>query len=203
MTICIGRQYGSGGREVGELLAKRLGIPCYDKLLVTQAAEESGLDAEHMSKIEERSDGTGWLLSGNTFADSISLANAFYTPSQRVFDAQQKTIERLAKKGDSVMIGRCASDILGKDGCYSVFIYAGDDTRLARIMERNDLNAKTAAQRMRRVDRMRKQYFDFYAGTRWGHPESYDLMLDSQRNGVEGCAEIILAGLRQWEAKHE
>lgn len=203
MTICIGRQYGSGGREVGEYLAKKLGIPCYDKLLVSQAAKEAGMSEEHVSQTEERADATAWLLSGNPFADSAAIAHNFYTPSQRIFDAERDTICRLAEKGDCVIVGRCASDILGRDNCYSVFIYASEHSRLDRVQKRNDLPPKLAAQRLRRVDRLRKQYFDFYAGTRWGHPESYDLMLDSDTHGVKGCAEVILAGLKQWEAQHE
>ncbi len=203
MTICIGRQYGSGGREVGQLLAKKLGIPCYDKLLVSQAAKEAGMSEKQVSETEERADASAWMLSGNPFADSAAIAHTFYTPSQRIFDAERDTICRLAEQGDCVIVGRCASDILGRDNCYSVFIYAAEENRLARVQKRNDLTPKLAAQRLRRVDRLRRQYFDFYAGTRWGHRESYDLMLDSDTNGVEGCAEIILAGLKQWEARHE
>lgn len=203
MTICIGRQYGSGGREVGEYLAKKLGIPCYDKLLVSQSAKEAGMSEEHMSQTEERADATAWMLSGNPFADSAAIAHNFYTPSQRIFDAERDTICRLANQGDCVIVGRCASDILGRENCYSVFLYASEHSRLERVQKRNDLTPKLAAQRLRRVDRLRKQYFDFYAGTRWGHPESYDLMLDTDAHGVEGCAEVILAGLKQWEAQHE
>lgn len=203
MTICIGRQYGSGGREVGEYLAKKLGIPCYDKLLVSQSAKEAGMSEEHMSQTEERADATAWMLSGNPFADSAAIAHNFYTPSQRIFDAERDTICRLANQGDCVIVGRCASDILGRENCYSVFLYASERSRLDRVQKRNDLTPKLAAQRLRRVDRLRKQYFDFYAGTRWGHPESYDLMLDTDAHSVEGCAEVILAGLKQWEAQHE
>lgn len=203
MTICIGRQYGSGGREVGKYLAKKLGIPCYDKLLVSQSAKEAGMSEEHMSQTEERADATAWMLSGNPFADSAAIAHNFYTPSQRIFDAERDTICRLANQGDCVIVGRCASDILGRENCYSVFLYASEHSRLERVQKRNDLTPKLAAQRLRRVDRLRKQYFDFYAGTRWGHPESYDLMLDTDAHGVEGCAEVILAGLKQWEAQHE
>ncbi len=203
MTICIGRQYGSGGREIGQRLAEKLGIPYYDKVLVSQAAKETGMTEECVRQAEERTDGSGWLLSGNPFADSAAIAHHFYTPSQRIFDAERDAICRLAQQGDCVIVGRCASDILGRDNCYSVFIYASEDSRLERVRVRNDLSHKLAAQRMRRVERLRKQYFDFYANTRWGHPESYDLMLDSDAHGVDGCAELILAGWKQWEARHE
>ena len=169
MIICIGRQYGSGGREVGEKLAKRLGVTCYDKLLLKQAAKEGG----------------------------VSLG-AFYSQSQLVYDAEKKAILDAAAKGGCVIIGRCASSILrDRKNVLSVFIYADEADRVARIARRNGLDEREARARMRKMDRMRKRYFDFYADTQWGDPESYDVMLSSSHYGVDGCVDLLCESLQK------
>ena len=179
MVICIGRQYGSGGREIGEAVAKKLGIACYDKCLIQKAAREG----------EE----PVFAVSGNPFADSAALSEAFYSEEARVFDAERRVILELAQKESCVVIGRCASAILRSAGLHplSVFIYADAADRAKRIAARNLLGEKQAMHKAQKVDRMRKRHFDFYADTLWGEPESYDLMLSSGEYGIDGAAEII------------
>lgn len=191
--ICIGRQYGSGGREVGEKLAKRLNILCYDKLLIKQTALESGLSESIVADDDEKPIGFASIVSGNPFADSVALGEAFYSERQNVFEAERKAILDIAAKESCVIIGRCASAILREAGAdvTSIFIYADKDDRIQRIMARNECDAKTAMRRLQKLDRMRKHYFDFYAGTAWGEPESYDLMLSTSRYGIDGVADII------------
>lgn len=203
--ICIGRQYGSGGREIGEKLAGRLGVPCYDKLLVKRAAEDTGLDPELLRQGEETPVGSHLFLTGNPFVDSAGIAGAFYSESQLAFEAEQKVIRELAAQGPCVIIGRCASFLLREQGCLSVFVYADGEDRLARVAARNGIDRRAAQQRLRRIDRMRRQYFDFYADTQWGRPESYDLMLSSSRYGIDGCARLIADSLvrQKGGAHHE
>lgn len=192
-VVCIGRQYGSGGREIGQKLAQRLGVTCYDKLLIQRAARESGLTEAIVAEEDERPIGLGAMVSGNPFADSASLGRAFYSEEERVFAAESKAIEEIASKGSCVIIGRCASSIL-RDAGYnvlSVFIYADDDDRARRIAQRNGLNEKAAMRKAEKVDRMRKRYFDFYSDTPWGEPASYDLMVSSSRYGIDGTADVI------------
>ena len=97
--ICIGRQYGSGGREVGEKLARKLGIPCYDKLLIKKAALESGLSTDFISKTEESPINSIQFLSGNPYADIASIGNTFYSESQVTFNAEKEVIEKDRKTG--------------------------------------------------------------------------------------------------------
>ena len=99
MIICIGRQYGSGGREVGEKLAKRLGVTCYDKLLLKQAAKEGGVSLGEVERQDEKPVSASAFLSGNVFADSASIGGAFYSQSQLVYDAEKKAILDAAAKG--------------------------------------------------------------------------------------------------------
>ena len=179
--ICISRQYGSGGREIGEAVAKKLGIPCYDKCLIQKAAQEAGLSETAVAEYDEKGEAFGVAVSGNPFADTAALSEAFYSEEARVFDAERRVILELAEKGDCVIIGRCASAILHSAGYHplSVFIYADSADRAKRIAARNGLDEKRALHKAQKVDRMRKHHFDFYADTLWGEPESYDLMLSS------------------------
>ena len=188
--ICIGREYGSGGREIAEKLAEKLGVPCYDKLLIRKAAEESGYTEHFLSQNEEQPFSIGSLLTGNPFADTVSMAHAFYPESQMAFDAERHAIQDIAQKGGGVFVGRCASSILdGRNDMLSVFIYAKEDDKLKRVMKK--------------VDRMRKRYFDFYADTHWGESESYDMMLSSSQFGIDGCVELILQCLKLREQHAE
>ena len=127
MIICIGRQYGSGGREVGEKLAKRLGVTCYDKLLLKQAAKEGGVSLGEVERQDEKPVSASAFLSGNVFADSASIGGAFYSQSQLVYDAEKKAILDAAAKGGCVIIGRCASSILRKT------CFLSSSTRMRRI----------------------------------------------------------------------
>ena len=181
MIICIGRQYGSGGREVGEKLAKRLGVTCYDKLLLKQAAKEGGVSLGEVERQDEKPVSASAFLSGNVFADSASIGGAFYSQSQLVYDAEKKAILDAAAKGGCVIIGRCADEA----------------DRVARIARRNGLDEREARARMRKMDRMRKRYFDFYADTQWGDPESYDVMLSSSHYGVDGCVDLLCESLQK------
>lgn len=190
--ICIGRQYGSGGREIGEKLSRKLGIPCYDKLLIKKAALDSGLSEDFISKGEETPINSMRFLSGNPYADIAGISNTFYSESQMIYDIEKDVIEKLAKNGPSIIIGRCASSILPKENVFSVFIYADSDDKIKRVMERNRLTEKEAIHRIRHIDRMRKQFFDFYSETAWGHPESYDIMLSSSAFGIDGCVEELI-----------
>ena len=198
--ITIGRQCGSGGHEVGKKLADRLGIAFYDKELLRLAAKESGLAPENFEMYDE--------VPTNSLLYSLSLGNYgaalgnFDIPiHQKIFLAQFDAIQKLADRGEScVIIGRCASSILaGKKHVLSVFLYGSEEDCVARIAERNHLNERTARERMEKINRMRRHYFDFYSLTRWGRPESYDLMLSSSEYGINGAAAVIAAaaGLRK------
>lgn len=198
--ICIGRQYGSGGREIGETLSRLLDIPCYDKLLIKKASLESGLSEEYISKTEESPLNSIQFLSGNPYADIAGIGNTFYSEGQRTYNAEKAVIEDLSKQGPCVIVGRNASSIIPKDKRLSIFIYADDDDRIKRVIERNKLTENEAVHRIKHIDRMRRQFFDFYSDTAWGRPESYDLMLSSSKFGIDGCVKAIIGVLKEMEA---
>ena len=201
--VCIGRQYGSGGREIGEKLAERLGIACYDKLLITQAARESGLTVETVEADDEKPIGLGTMVSGNAFADSITLGATFYSEEERVFEAEQKVILEIAAQGPCVIIGRCAPALLRERGydVLSVFVYAENEDRVQRIARRNGISTREAAHKAEKVDRLRKKYFDFYSDTPWGEPASYDMMISSGYYGIGGAAAVLAAAVAERNAE--
>ena len=202
--ICIGREYGSGGREIGERLSEALKIPCYDKLLIKKAALESGLSEDFISETEESPIKSIQFLSGNPYADIAGIGNTFYSDGQMAYNAEAAVIRQLSDQGPCVIIGRCASSILPKESRLSVFIYADEDDKIKRVMERNQIGEKEAIHRIKHINRMRRQFFDFYSDTAWGHPASYDMMLSSSSFGIDGCVKLIMETLEKTEApKHE
>ena len=144
-TICIGRQYGSGGREIGELVARKLGVTCYDKLLIQEAAKKSGMDTQFLATHEETMKDMLLPISGNPFADTADMSGLFYFAGDHAYNAEKQAITEIAQRESSVMIGRCASSILASQGnVLSVFLYGNEGDCIDRIAARNGLNKKEA-----------------------------------------------------------
>ncbi len=191
--ITIGRQCGSGGREIGKKLAEKLGIPFYDKELLRIAAEKSGLAPENMELYDE--------VPTNSLLYSLSLGNYgmamhhYDVPiHQKVFMAQFETIQSLADKGEScIIIGRCADYALAsREQVVTVFVHSDPKLRVQRMMAQySDLNEKKAADQIVKTDKRRANYHNFYADTRWGSCESYDLVVDSLKTGIDNTVELI------------
>ncbi len=193
--ITIGRQFGSGGHDIGVLLAKELGIPLYDKELLEEAAKESGMAKEIIEHQDESKSGS-FLFS--LVMDSYSTGNnsgSFIHDmplSQKVFLAQFDAIQGLAEKGPCVIVGRCADYALDRDPrLLSVFLHADEDFRIERITKSYGLPASKARDRMIKIDKGRQSYYNYNTNKRWGACESYDLTINTARTGIEGAVEII------------
>ena len=193
--ITIARQYGSGGREIGERVAELLGIPNYDKEFVTMAAEkESALDPRALEKVDERA--TSSLL--YTLAMG---SNLFHSPhvspalplNDRLFAIQCSIIRSLAEEDRScVMIGRCADYVLrDHPDRLSVFVYADLDTRKKRVAERHGIKESEAIDIINKTDRRRASYYNFYTGNKWGKYDNYHVAINSAVLGIEGTARLI------------
>ncbi len=191
--ITIGRQCGSGGHEIGKKLAAHLGVPFYDKELLRLAAEQSGLAPENFDLYDE--------VPTNSLLYSLSLGNygvnmgQYDVPiHQKVFLAQFDAIQKLADKGEScVIIGRCADYALAqRQQVINVFVRADVKQRVQRMLSLyGDLNEKRAADQIVKTDKRRASYHNFYADTRWGNSESYDLIIDSLKTGIDNTVELI------------
>jgi len=191
--ITIGRQCGSGGHEIGKKLAAKLGIPCYDRELLRLAAEQSGLAPENFELYDEAP--TSSLLYSLSLGNHGVMLGQYDMPiHQKVFLAQFETIQALADKGEScVIIGRCADYALAKrEQVVTVFLKADPKARVARLVSQySDLNEKRAAEQMVKTDKRRASYHNFYADTRWGSAESYDLVIDSLKTGIDQTVDLI------------
>lgn len=184
--ITIGRQYGSGGRMIGLKIAEDLGVKCYNSELLIEAAKESGLCQEVFEKIDEKPISAFLSFSAGKYDHGEMPLN------HKVFLAQMQTIKKIAERESCVIVGRCADYVLReRDDVINVFISAPFEDRVKRVIERDDILPGKAEKRVRRIDKERGNYYNFYSTKRWGIADSYDVCLDSSKFGIEGCAEII------------
>lgn len=195
--ITIGRQFGSGGHEIGELLAKKLGIPFYDRNLVKMAAEELHITEEQAELEDEKklmSIVSNYNLAMGGYNDFMANAE-FYAPVGRdLYAVQSAIIKKLAQKGSCVIVGRCADYVL-KDypGCINVFICASKEDRKNRVMDKYHLSKRKAAEKMKKIDRERKYYYETYSGKEWGSIQSHQILMNSSLLGKEKIVEYLAA----------
>ncbi|MDO5407537.1 MAG: cytidylate kinase-like family protein [Eubacteriales bacterium] len=192
-VITISREFGSGGREIGFRLAEKLGIPFYDKELISMAAEDSNI-AEEAFHANDEVIGRQERID-HEYVSVNPFSTLYEVPvSDQVFMAQSQMIRKLEKQGPCVIIGRC-SDIIVEDGL-NVFICATMKKRVERmLMLQPEASAKGMDSRIRAIDKKRRDYYQYYSGNEWGSPRNYDLCLNSGKLGVERCVEIIAACL--------
>ena len=201
LVITIGRQFGSGGRQVGKLLAEKLGIPYYDKEILAVAAKDSGICEELLEHHDEKptrsllfSLVTGAQMAGGGYMD-MPL-------NHRIFLAQFDAIRRVASEGPCVIVGRCADYVLrDKPNVARVFIKASTASRARRAVELHGVEPGKAEDHVRRADKQRASYYNYYATGNWGDVNNYDLCVDTDRIGIEGAADVILAYLALRETK--
>lgn len=199
VIITIGRQYGSSGRYIGELVAKELGIPFYDEELITLAAEKSGLCTDAIANADERNASS--LLYTLAMGSTAMLHSSQYNMpvNDKLFLVQSDIIRDIAKKGSAVIIGRCADYVLRDEkDTFSVFFHADEDIRAAKIAERNNITKAAAASLITKTDRNRANYYNFYTGNTWGAAENYDLCINSGRIGSEKAAKLLVEYAKQF-----
>lgn len=194
--ITISREYGSGGRQIGQIVADKLGIPFYDRKIIEETAKEAGLSPEFVEGHEEKLQNSFFYnfalgaIYGLAHPDKPDIKSLPAT--ERIFLAQQKVIEELADQGPCVIVGRCADFILkDREDMMKVFIYADKETRKKRVIEEYGRLPEYIDQTLAYVDKHRKLHYETYTTQEWGDRKNYHLMLDSTAFGMEGCAEII------------
>lgn len=195
-VINIGRQLGSGGKTVGEIIARRLGVRLYDKELINLAAEQSGLCPEVFEKADEKeSRGVISTMIGYLRApfvgDDGGTANVL--SNDALFKIQSDVIREVAARESAVFVGRCADYILRENPrCVNVFITADDADRIERIRRRQGVSAEEARAVMERIDAKRASYYDYYSSRTWGVASTYHLCVSTSVLGDEGTADFIL-----------
>ena len=192
MVITVGRQYGSGGREIGTALANRLGIAYYDDLLLKKAAEESGLCEELFHSFDERPKSFLYSIALDPYSFSMSHITSKGSIEQQVYLATYDTIKKLADQGPCVLIGRCADYALkDRTDVINLFITAPLPNRIKRVAMRNGISEDEAKDRISKKDKDRAAYYNFYSAKEWGDAKSYDLCIDSSLLGIEGTVELL------------
>ena len=194
MIISIGRECGSGGHEVGELLAAHYGIKLYDRNLITELAEELHEDAKKLAKREERVGGVMHpFVRRNGFAARQGEIGDKFTGEDRLYLEEKGFIQRLAESESFVIIGRAANAILeGHPNALRLYLYAPESFKLPRVREEYGLGSdEEARKRMKKIDRERKAYFEYYSNMIWGSSDGHDLMIDTSLLGIEETARQI------------
>lgn len=185
--ITISRQYGSGGREVAELLAKRMQVRCYDRQILYLAAEKMDAGEMDISAILDMS----YKMPERTFMDGVtSLGYETIPPYNKMYREQAKVIRNIAEKESAVFLGRCA-DVVLKDfpECYNFFIYADEEYRKNRAKE---LYGNKTFKELEKENRTRERYYNYYTGQKWGDPQNYHLMINTSQIGPEKAVDLII-----------
>lgn len=190
LIINVGRQFGSGGRLVALALGRKLGIPVYDQELIAKAAEQSGFSKELFANSDEKRN----LLALSSFIVDVGRFGSAdnYMSDNQLFVIQSNVIRALADKGPAIFIGRCSDYILRDRKCLDVFVTATDEVRIKRIAERMNITPEQADSLMRKKDRTRETYYNYYTFGNWGVASNYDLCVDSSVLGIEGTADMII-----------
>lgn len=201
-VITLSRQFGSGGSEIAYKLSQRLHIPYADKDIIAEAASQSGIAKEHFEKADEK----------RTNSFLFSLVSAHYggstTPLQlndiitddKLFIYTADAIKKLAQE-PCIIVGRCADDILHEKDVIRIFVYADMAMRVPRIAKLYDLNEKAAVTLIKKTDKRRANYYNFYTSKTWGAAENYDLCVNSTKLGIDATVEIIESFVKSYNKK--
>lgn len=199
LVITIGRQFGSGGRKVGRLLAEKLDIPYYDKELLAEAAKDSGICQEIFENHDEKPT-RSLLFSLVTGVQMHGDPGSMYMDmplNHRIFLAQFDAIRRIASEGPCVIVGRCADYVLrDKPNAVSVFVKADIRQRVERAVSLYGVDPARAEETVRKADKQRASYYNYYATATWGDVNNYDLCVDTGKLGIDGTVELIEQYLR-------
>lgn len=197
LIITIGREFGSGGLQIGQKVAKKLGVKCYDKELLQLAAKESGFCQEIFEHQDEKPTNS-FLYS--LVMDTYSM-NGFTTApfldmplNHKVFLAQFETIKKIAERESCVIVGRCADYALSENpNCLNVFIHSSMDYKVKRVVDEFEISESKARDMIQKTDKKRASYYNYYTSKKWGDADSYHLTMDSSLIDVDGCVDMILA----------
>ncbi len=194
IVITIARQFGSGGKEIGEKLAKQLGIPFYDKALIHLAAKESGIDEDLFDSADEKTSHNFWTASSGAgiYGNRIAVFNEM-PMNDKLFLIQSNIIRELAESGSCVIVGRCADYILRNEPyILPVFIHSSEEDKLKRIVDAYGFQEKEAKEIMVKTDKKRTAYYNYYSGEKWGKADNYDLSINSSATGIDDTVRIII-----------
>jgi cytidylate kinase len=192
-TLTISREYGSGGRQIGEKLAEALKVNFYDKSIIKMASEKSGLSPDYIEKSEESIPNTFLFNLKHSAFSNFDSVSFYETPtSDKMFLAQSSVIKEIAERESCVIVGRCADYILRDGlGVVRVFIRADAKDRAKRAVEAYSLPPENAASAIKRIDKNRANYYKYYTNKQWGDVRNYDLAVNTSFTGIAGAVTVI------------
>lgn len=186
--ITINRMYGSGGRLLGKALAEKLGIGFYDKELIRLASEKNQIPYKELEKVDEKK-ASQWRL---PVKEQMQMEPQyhFHPMNDVLFETQSQVIQELAQREDCVIVGRCANYILG-DKCFSLFVYAPFEYRVQTIMERLGREEKSARALVKKMDKTRRSYYEFFTDEKWKDLSNYQMCIDTSRFDQEFFLKLL------------
>ncbi|MDY2628544.1 MAG: cytidylate kinase-like family protein [Lachnospiraceae bacterium] len=195
-VITFARGFGTGGKEIASKLAKELGIHCYENRILTLASQMSGLDEKLFEEVNEKIRSTGGFsnfLRGLPRAKSYIARNEKFVSDDKLFEYQKQIIENLAETESCVIVGKCADWVLrGRPNVVSIYIEAPRDFCVKRTMEHMGVTEEVANATIAHTDKYRADYYEYYThGNYWTNPVNYDLVLNSEKVGVDNCVLVI------------
>jgi len=201
LIVTIARQYGSGGKTIGEMLAKELGVTCYNREIIRMASDESGIKEELFNEADEKLQATPFFGTSKKIykGELIAPNKDGFVSEENLFNYQAKIIKDIAEKESCVFVGRLADFVLkDREDVVSVFVHAPMDYCILRGMERNDMSAKEMEKFIQKTDKRRGDFYHYYTGRVWSDARNYDLCLNSSKLGFAKCVEAIkgYAGVR-------
>ena len=198
LIITISREFGSGGRKVGELLAHQLSIPFYDKEIIQKTEEKSGLSKDFIANAEEHTRKSFLFSIATAPYSDMKYAYQYETPvTDQAFFAQSAVIRELAEANNCVIVGRCADyQLREQEKLHRVFISASPEDRRRRVIEDYGIPDKEAVSKIKQADKARASYVRLYTGEEWGSIRNHDLVINTSFTGIEGAVEIIKVALR-------
>lgn len=199
VVITIARQYGSGGKTIGEMLADRLGVHFYNKELMKLASEDSGISEALFVNADEKVKNTRlFKIAQNVYSgELIPPESDDFTSTDNLFNYQAKIIRKLAEEESCIIVGRCADFVLKDyDNVLSVFVHAPHDFCMEQAAKKHSMSAKELDKFIQKTDKHRAEYYKYHTGREWTDARNYDLCLDSSKLGFERCVEEIIAYMK-------
>ena len=194
--VTISREYGSGGRIIGKLVAEKLGVPFFDKEVIDLAVEKSGFSREMIESAELKAKSSFAYSLASTVSFGESVTGGALSVNEKLFLAQFDVIKKIGETEEGgVIVGRCADYILREKNPFRLFIYADTETKIARCIEKGEadegMTEKALKQKIKKVDRSRANYYEFFTGLKWGNKKNYDLCINTTNINLKSVVKEL------------
>lgn len=197
--ITISREFGSGGRELGMKLAIELGIPCYDHQIIEMVAQNESISKDYVAKMSEKDLRSFYSAKvGRSFV----MLNPDMNKSMKIALAEHKIIKELASQGDCIIVGRASDVVLRDENPFNIFVYADNETKIKRcrkFLQKNEkMTDKEILSMCKKIDKERKAYHEMYSSIDWGHPDSYNLCVNTSNKSIDDIALGLASYINVW-----